>query len=100
MEKGELRIENMSGNGEGGIGNREDVWEGSREIGNKEDVWEWRRGNWEQRRWLGMKNGELRIEKIAGNEEGEIGNREYFWEWRRETRKREYGWGSARGNWE
>jgi hypothetical protein len=34
MEKGELGIEKMTRNGEGGIENREYVWE-------------WRRGNWE-----------------------------------------------------
>jgi hypothetical protein len=34
MEKGELGKENISGNGEGGIGNREDGWEWRRgELG-------------------------------------------------------------------
>jgi hypothetical protein len=50
MEKGELGIEKMVGNGEG--------------------------GNWEYR-CLGMEKGELGIEMMSWNGEGGIGNREY-----------------------
>jgi len=70
MEKRELGIEKMVGNGEGGIWNREDGWEWIRysRVENREDVWEWR--------------GRLGREKLVGNGERGIGNREVGWEWK------------------
>jgi hypothetical protein len=55
MEKGEFGTEKMTGNGEGRVENREDVWE-------------WR--------------GRLGREKLVGNGERGIGNREVGWEWK------------------